>query len=46
MSLSTEVNPKQAKTFIVLIILAAAGLLYMYVFAPPSAKTGGRQNAS
>ncbi len=45
MSLSTEVNPKQAKTFIVLIILAAAGLLYMYVFAPKR-ETGGRQNAS
>lgn len=38
MSLSTEVNPKQAKTFIVLIILAAAGLLYMYVFAPQARK--------
>ncbi|MDD4337939.1 MAG: type 4a pilus biogenesis protein PilO [Firmicutes bacterium] len=34
MPLSTEVNPKQAKILIVLIIIAVVGLLYMYVFSP------------
>jgi type IV pilus assembly protein PilO len=34
MPLSTEVNPRQARILIVLIIVAVVGLLYMYVFAP------------